>query len=297
MRLATIQTAAGPRAAVLVDGRFVDLHATNPALPTGVRRLLEGGPEALEAARKAAGAPRAVALERAQVKLLPPVPDPRKIVCLGRNYREHAAETGSQVPREPILFSKYATALVGHEDTIVLPPVSQEVDYEAELVVVIGTGGRNIREDEALYHVAGYMVGNDVSARDWQTKKEGKQWMVGKTFDTFAPTGPVLITGDEVPDPHALPIRLRLNGRTMQESNTRDMIFSVSQVLAYLSLVFTLEPGDLVFTGTPPGVGFARKPPVYLQAGDVVEVEIEGLGTLRNPVVQGTMPVPADSVE
>ena len=135
--------------------------------------------------------------------------------------------------------------------------------------------------------MAGYTIGHDVSARDWQLKKDGKQWMVGKTFDTFAPTGPVLVTADEVPDPHNLPIRLRLNGQTMQDSNTSQMIFRVGAILAYLSQVFTLEPGDLVFTGTPPGVGFARKPPVFLQAGDMVEVEIEGLGVLRNSAVRG----------
>src|SRR5439155_7456756 len=180
-------------------------------------------------------------------------------------------------------FSKYATALIGHNENIVLPPVSQEVDYEAELVIVIGQRGRNISSASAMDYVAGYTVGHDVSARDWQLKKDGKQWMVGKTFDTFAPTGPLLVTADEVPDPHRLGIRLRLNGQTMQDSNTSQMIFSVGATLAYLAQVFTLEPGDLVFTGTPPGVGVARKPPVFLKGGDVVEVEIDGLGVLRNP--------------
>jgi len=167
----------------------------------------------------------------------------------------------------------------------VLPSVSQEVDYEAELVIVIGKGGRHIRAEDAATHVAGYTIGHDVSARDWQLKKDGKQWMVGKTFDTFAPTGPVLVTADEVPDPHKLAIRLRLNGVTMQDSNTSQMIFKVGAIIAYLSQVFTLQTGDLIFTGTPPGVGFARKPPVYLKPGDVTEVEIEGLGVLRNRVV------------
>ena len=151
---------------------------------------------------------------------------------------------------------------------------------------LVGKGGRRITEEEAAGHVAGYTIGNDVSARDWQLKKEGRQWMVGKTFDTFGPTGPVLVTADEVPDPHRLPIRLRLNGRTMQESNTRQMIFRAADLLAYISQIVTLEPGDLVFTGTPPGVGFSRKPPVFLQGGDAVEVEIYRLGVLRNPVVQ-----------
>jgi 2-keto-4-pentenoate hydratase/2-oxohepta-3-ene-1,7-dioic acid hydratase in catechol pathway len=164
--------------------------------------------------------------------------------------------------------------------------VSSEVDYEAELVVVIGKGGRHLTPAQARGHIAGYSIGHDVSARDWQLKKDGKQWMVGKTFDSFAPCGPALVTADEVPDPHNLGIRLRLNGQTMQDSNTKQMIFPVWDVVSYLSQVFTLEPGDLVYTGTPPGVGFARKPPVFLKNGDVCEVEIDGLGVLRNPVVQ-----------
>jgi 2-keto-4-pentenoate hydratase/2-oxohepta-3-ene-1,7-dioic acid hydratase in catechol pathway len=287
MRLATILTAAGPRAAVLRGEDYVDLHATDPALPASVRGLLETGPEHLRAAAQAAGLSRAVAYRADQVRLLAPVPDPRKIVCLGLNYRDHAAESGAAVPREPILFSKYATALVGPGEAVVLPPVSREVDYEAELVLVVGRRGRNLRAAEAAAYVAGYTVGNDVSARDWQLQKDGKQWMVGKTFDTFAPTGPHLVTADEVPEPQRLPIRLRLNGRVMQDSNTEQMIFGVGETLAYLSQVFTLEPGDLIFTGTPPGVGFARKPPVFLKGGDVVEVEVGGLGVLRNPVVQG----------
>jgi 2-keto-4-pentenoate hydratase/2-oxohepta-3-ene-1,7-dioic acid hydratase in catechol pathway len=287
MRLATIQTPSGPRAAVLRARAYVDLHATDSNLPTGVRQLLQAGPEALRAAEQAARKPNAVTVDEAKVKLLPPIPDPPKIVCLGLNYRDHAAETNAPIPRDPVLFSKYATALVGHGDAIVLPPVSKEVDYEAELVIVVGKRGRNIPAGAALEYVAGYTIGHDVSARDWQLKKDGKQWMVGKTFDTFAPTGPVLVTADEVPDPHRLGIRLRLNGQTMQDSNTSQMIFPVGTVLAYLSQVFTLEPGDLIFTGTPSGVGLARKPPVWLKAGDVAEVEIDRLGVLRNPVVQG----------
>ncbi len=188
--------------------------------------------------------------------------------------------------RDPVLFSKYATSLIGPGASIRLPRVSNEVDYEAELVIVVGKRGRHVRAADAGQYVAGYTVGHDVSARDWQLKKDGKQWMVGKTFDTFAPTGPHLVTADEVPDPHALPVRLRLNGQTMQDSNTSQMIFAVPFVIAYLSQVFTLEPGDLIFTGTPPGVGMARKPPVFLKGGDVVEIEIGDLGVLRNPVVQ-----------
>ncbi len=287
MRLATIQTAAGPRAAVQREGYYVDLHATDSSLPTGVRQLLAAGPVALKAAEQAAQRGHPVKVEAGAAKLLPPIPDPPKIVCLGLNYRDHAAESGAPIPRDPVLFSKYATALIGQGEPIVLPAVSQEVDYEAELVIVVGKRGRHLSADAAPDYVAGYTIGHDVSARDWQLKKDGKQWMVGKTFDTFAPTGPVLVTADEVPDPHGLGIRLRLNGQTMQDSSTSQMIFNVGATLAYLSQVFTLEPGDLIFTGTPPGVGFARKPPVFLKGGDVVEVEIDRLGVLRNPVVQG----------
>lgn len=287
MRLATIQTLQGPRAAVLHAGRYVDLHATDPHLPASVRQLLEAGSPALEAACRVGERPDAVSYDASQVKLLAPIPDPKKIICLGLNYRDHAAESGAPIPREPILFSKYATALIGPEQSIVVPAVSQKVDYEAELVIVVGKCGRHLKEEDAIAYVAGYTIGHDVSARDWQLEKDGKQWMVGKTFDTFAPTGPHLVTVDEVPDPHNLAIRLRLNGQTMQDSNTNQMIFGVGTTLAYLSQVFTLEPGDLIFTGTPPGVGFARQPPVFLKAGDVVEIEIERLGLLRNPVVQG----------
>jgi 2-keto-4-pentenoate hydratase/2-oxohepta-3-ene-1,7-dioic acid hydratase in catechol pathway len=286
MRFATIQTWAGPRAALLQGGHFIDLHATDPNVPPSVRQILEGGPAVLRAVEQAAARPDAVKYPASDVKLHSPVVDPRKIICLGLNYRDHAAESGAPIPKEPILFSKYPTALIGHGENIVLPRVSTEVDFEAELVIVVGKRGRHLSAEEAPGYVAGYTVGHDVSARDWQLKKDGKQWMVGKTFDTFAPVGPVLVTADEVPDPHALPIRLRLNGQTMQDSNTSQMIFSVGATLAYLSQVLTLEPGDLIFTGTPPGVGFARKPPLFLKGGDVAEVEIEGLGVLRNPVVQ-----------
>jgi 2-keto-4-pentenoate hydratase/2-oxohepta-3-ene-1,7-dioic acid hydratase in catechol pathway len=283
MRLATLNTPAGPRPAALVGDRFVDLLAADPTLPATVRRLV-ADPSALAAARTASAKPGAASVPAATARLHAPVPDPQKVVCVGLNYRDHAVESKMAIPREPVLFSKFPSALVGHGEPIVAPAVSTKVDYEAELVVVIGKAGRRIPEARALDHVAGYAVGHDVSARDWQLEKDGKQWMVGKTFDTFAPVGPTLVTRDEVPDPHKLGIRLRLNGKTMQQSNTEQMIFSVAQLVAYLSVVFTLEPGDLIFTGTPPGIGHALQPPVYLKPGDTVEVEIDSLGTLRNPV-------------
>jgi 2-keto-4-pentenoate hydratase/2-oxohepta-3-ene-1,7-dioic acid hydratase in catechol pathway len=284
MRLATLNTPSGPRPAALVGDRYVDLVAADPALPPSVRRII-ADPRLLAAARAAAGRAGAPSVPAAGARLHAPIPDPQKVVCVGLNYRDHAVESKMPIPKEPVLFSKFPSALVGHGDPIVVPAVSTKVDYEAELVIVVGQAGRRIPEARALDHVAGYAVGHDVSARDWQLEKDGKQWMVGKTFDTFAPVGPTLVTRDEVPDPHKLGIRLRLNGRTMQDSSTEQMIFSVAQLVAYLSVVFTLEPGDLIFTGTPPGIGHALQPPVYLKPGDTTEVEIDTLGTLRNPVV------------
>ncbi|MEW4570970.1 fumarylacetoacetate hydrolase family protein [Tautonia sp. JC769] len=283
MRLLTVATDRGPRACAELDGRLVDLNAADPTLPASVRDLLALGPEGIARARQAASTGTA-SIAPGSAPLLAPVPDPRKIICLGLNYRDHAIETGAKIPEEPILFSKYPSSLIGHEAPIQLPKVSHEVDYEAELVIVVGLPGRDIPAARAMEHVAGYAVGHDVSARDWQLRKPGGQWMSGKTFDTFAPVGPYLVTADEVPDPHALGIRLRLNGRLMQDSSTSQLIFRVPETIAYLSQIMTLEPGDLIFTGTPPGVGMARKPPVWLKPGDVVEVEIDGLGTLRNPV-------------
>jgi len=284
MRLVTFQTTDGSvRPGAMASSGIVDLVATDATLPGSVREILAANLVARAAA--AAASPKAVHV--ASAKLLAPVLDPDKIICIGLNYRDHAIESGMAIPKEPIVFSKFNTALVGPEAEIRLPAVSQSVDYEAELVAVIGREGRDIALAEAMQYVAGYTVGHDVSARDWQLQKEGKQWLLGKTFDTFAPIGPALVTADEVHDVHRLGIRLRLNGRTMQESTTEQLIFRIDQIVAYLSQVMTLRPGDLIFTGTPPGVGFARKPPVFLKPGDVCEVEIDGLGCLRNTCVAG----------
>jgi 2-keto-4-pentenoate hydratase/2-oxohepta-3-ene-1,7-dioic acid hydratase in catechol pathway len=282
MRLVSYQSPAGPRIAALSGEKYVDL--SQGGLPNSMRDLLALGDEGLRRAAKVTAEGRELAPETVQ-KLLAPVPDAHKVICVGLNYADHARESGAAPPEEPVLFNKFPTALLGHGEAIVLPRVSQEVDYEAELVVVIGRGGRHIRRDQALEHVAGYCPGHDVSARDWQLRKPGKQWLLGKTFDTFAPCGPALVTRDEIADPGKLPIRFRLNGETMQDSNTDQFIFPVDEIVSYVSQICTLEPGDLIFTGTPPGVGFARKPPRFLKPGDVAEVEIEGLGVLRNPVM------------
>ena len=287
MRLATILTPEGPRAALeRSDGYYVDLHASEPGLPDNVKALLAASPAIRRLAAEVAATPTAVAYPPQSVRLLPPIPDPGKILCIGLNYRDHAREGGKAIPEEPVLFGKFRNALIAHGDPIRLPKVARKVDYEAELVIVIGKTGKHIPNDARAYdYVGGYTCGHDVSARDWQFRGEEKQWIIGKTFDTFAPVGPVLVTRDEILDPHQLQIRLRRNGVTLQDSNTREFIFGVPHLLSYLSQVMTLEPGDLIFTGTPPGVGIARNPPILLQPGDIVEVEIEKIGILRNPCV------------
>ena len=224
---------------------------------------------------RAAGA----VLARKDVQLLAPVPRPGKILCIGLNYRDHAAESNSPLPERPLLFSKFPTCTLPPGGTIRIPRGCANLDYEAELGVVIGKRAR-VPAAKAMEHVLGYVNFNDVSARDFQFK-DG-QWQRGKSCDTFAPFGEYIATTDEIPDPHKLRIRLRLNGKTMQDSSTDQLIFGVPQLVESLSEHVTLEPGDVIATGTPPGVGFARKPPVWMQPGDKVEVEIEGLGVLTN---------------
>lgn len=218
------------------------------------------------------------------LQTLSPIADPPKVICIGLNYRDHAEESQMAVPEEPVFFNKFTTSLIGDGQAIILPPVSRQVDYEAELAVVIGTAGKRIPLEQAMDHVAGYTILNDVSARDLQFR--GGQWIKGKALDTFAPLGPWIVTADEISDPHQLPVKLWLNGQLMQDSDTRQLIFNIPQLIHYLSQLFTLEPGDIIATGTPPGVGFARKPPVFLKDGDKVRIEIDGIGTLNNPVVQ-----------
>jgi 2-keto-4-pentenoate hydratase/2-oxohepta-3-ene-1,7-dioic acid hydratase in catechol pathway len=220
----------------------------------------------------------------ADVKLLAPVAPPN-ILCIGRNYADHATELGNDLPKAPLLFMKATTALNDPDGDVVLPAAAPgQVDYEAELAVVIGTRARQVGEQDALAHVLGYTCANDVSARDWQKDWGGSQWCRGKTFDTFAPLGPCMVTPDEIPNPNALAIRTRLNGEVMQESNTADMIFDVPTLIEFLSGSTTLFPGTVILTGTPSGVGMARKPPIWLKPGDTVEIEIENIGTLSNPV-------------
>ena len=221
-------------------------------------------------------------LSRDEVEIVSPVPRPGKIICIGLNYRDHAEESGMAIPTSPVIFSKFSTCSIGPNEPVIIPEGSTQTDYEAELAFVIGRRAQSVKKEDALNYVFGYTNFNDVSARDFQFA-DG-QWQRGKSCDTFAPMGEFVATTDEIPDPQNLSIKLRLNGETLQDSNTDQMIFGVAELVEFLSQFITLEPGDVVATGTPPGVGFARKPPVYLKDGDTVEVEIEGLGVLSNPV-------------
>ncbi len=282
MRLVSYDAGDGRlRPGVLQGDEVIDLGAADASLAPTLRGILAAD----QLSRAAAIAEDARAPRVREFTLAAPIPDPGKIVCIGLNYRDHAEETGAPIPAEPIVFNKFPSAIIGPEGPILLPPSSQQVDFEAELVVVIGRRATNVSAASAGEYVAGYMNGHDVSARDWQLQRNGQQWLLGKTFDSFAPTGPALATTDEIADPHALRIQFRRNGETLQDSNTRQLIFSIPQLIAHVSSIATLLPGDLIFTGTPGGVGFVRKPQVFLQPGDTCEVEVEGLGVLRNRCV------------
>ncbi len=286
MKLVTFEQGGAFQPGVLIARAggdvIVDLQKADATLPGSIRGILEGGRAMLEKAAQAANSAGA-ALDATSVKLAAPIPNPGKILCIGLNYADHAAESGQALPEFPIVFSKYSNTVIGSGDAIILPKVTDMVDYEAELGFVIGKRGRHISEADALDYVAGYMPINDVSARDYQERVS--QWTMGKSFDSFAPMGPALVTSDEVGDPHNLAIRLWIGDETLQDSNTSQLIFGVPQLVAAISEVMTLEPGDIVSSGTPPGVGAARQPQRFLRAGETVHIEIEKLGILSNPIV------------
>ena len=282
MRLVTFQTDGQARPGVLTESNGIfDLSAA------GFNSTLEVIAKATAGRSQIAqfideSAPDS-AFSLSTVKLLAPIPRPPKLICVGLNYRDHALESGHKLPDVPTIFSKFSTAVIGPGDNIVLPKVSKTPDYEAEFAFVIGKGGRNIPKDKWREHVFGYTIMNDVSARDYQYATS--QFLMGKTFDTFAPIGPWIVTADEIEDPHSLDISLEINGELLQNSNTRELIFKTPELIEFLSSVFTLEPGDIVSTGTPSGVGVHRKPPRLLQPGDDVVVKIPAIGELRNPVI------------
>lgn len=248
-----------------------------------VSSVIRGGTPALQAVREFVAA-SSVRIPLAGARILAPIPRPPKFICIGLNYRDHAIESGMAIPEIPTVFNKFPNTVIGPGDQVVLPKMSQQPDYEAEFAFVIGKTAKHVKGEDWRDYVFGYTNVNDVSARDIQLKGT-TQWLMGKTFDTFAPMGPYLVTADEVPDPHNLNVKLTLNGQVMQDSSTKELIFNIPQLLAHLTQVVTLEPGDIVSTGTPPGVGMARKPPVFLKAGDTMTVEVEGLGQLTNPVI------------
>ena len=268
------------------DGKqvVVDLNRMDARLPADIIQFFEAGESAKSLAQeKLAQVGSQYHMPLAEVHLWAPIPRPRKILCIGLNYRDHVEETKATLPDHPTVFTKHTNAITAHGGDIVIPQATYKVDYEAELAVVIGKRGRHIPANAAYDYVAGYMPFNDVSARDFQ--KRTSQWTIGKSFDTFAPMGPALVTTDEVPDPHNLNIRMRVSGEVLQDSNTQQLIFSIPVLIESLSQVMTLEPGDIISTGTPGGVGFTRQPPRYLKPGDIAEVEIDGVGVLSNPVV------------
>ncbi|MCS2149981.1 fumarylacetoacetate hydrolase family protein [Scandinavium manionii] len=240
-------------------------------------------PETLEALRKLD--PQSLPLVSGEPRLGACVANVGKFICIGLNYADHAAETGAEIPKEPVVFNKWTSAIVGPNDDVEIPRDSTKTDWEVELGVVIGTGGRYISEADAMSHVAGYCVINDVSEREFQIERGGT-WDKGKGCDTFGPTGPWLVTADEIPDPHRLNLWLEVDGQRYQNGNTRTMIFQIPEIISYLSRFMSLQPGDIISTGTPPGVGLGQKPPVYLQAGQVMCLGIEGLGEQRQKTVQ-----------
>ena len=303
MKLITFSVEEKPVLGAIAKGRAIDLpravaafseavHDTQPpAFPTTMRALLEAGDTAMQVAAKTLNwlevqgpdvlVPVSHPLEA--VSLAPPVPDPSKIVCCGLNYADHCREQNIELPKNLVLFSKFPTALIGYGDAITWKAgTSQQVDYEAELAFIIGKRARNVPVEDAYNYIAGYTIANDVSARDVQFG-DG-QWIRGKSFDTFCPLGPALVTADEIDAPHSLAIRCRVNGHLLQDSNTAELVFKVPQILSFISQTATLLPGDIVLTGTPAGVGVFRDPQIFLHPGDQVEVEIDKLATLHNYV-------------
>jgi 2,4-diketo-3-deoxy-L-fuconate hydrolase len=276
LKLVTYSTGGGaPRVGQMEDGGIQ---------PLGGGSLLEYILHGRSPDRQPSEAGEALALEEAS--LHPPIARPGKIIAIGLNYEDHAEETGAEIPEKPVVFAKYPNTIVGPGAAIQIPPITEQVDYEAELAVIIGDRAKNVTESEALDYVFGYTNANDVSARDLQFS-EGGQWTRSKSIDTFCPIGPYVATREEVPDPQDLFIRAILNGETVQDGTTSKMIFSVAELVSFLSRGMTLEPGDIIITGTPPGVGMARDPQLWMKPGDEVSIEIEGLDTLTNPVEAG----------
>jgi acylpyruvate hydrolase len=291
MRLATFSFQGKIRLGAQVSQQgsnyIIDLNKLDQEIPADLLLLLRAGASVLERAREAlVSAGEAAWISEAEVTLLAPLPCPSKILCIGHNYKGHLGIGQEEMPEFPNLFCKTSNTVIGPGQPILIPEITNQVDYEAELMVVIGKRARQVSEKEALDYVVGYTIFNDVSARDIQ--KRTSQWMLGKSFDSFGPMGPALVTRDEVPDPHCLDLELTVNGVRKQFINTRDLIFNVPYLVSYLSKVMTLEPGDVIATGTPAKLPEATDPRVFLEPGDDVRITIEKLGFLENPVISAS---------
>lgn len=281
MKLATFTHAASTRVGLVDGDAVVDLSVAAPDLPTDMLAFLEAGDAALAEAQAAAGHSARIPL--ADVRLEAPIARPPKFLAVGLNYADHVAETGMDTPEHVVIFNKQSTCVTGPTDPVHVPKVSHVLDYEGELGIVIGKHGRHVSRDDAADYIAGYVVVDDVTVRDWQFRTP--TWTMGKSFDTHGPIGPWIVTTDEIPDPHQLDLRTWVNGELRQSSNTKQLIFDCFHLVEHLSEAFTLEPGDVIATGTPSGAGVLRKPPILLKDGDVVRVEIDGIGHIENPVI------------
>jgi acylpyruvate hydrolase len=311
VKLITFTEQGVTRIGAIEDGKVIDLHAAfekklesegklrfkqiaEAYVPTDMNGFLQGGKESLDYAKEAVAFAlkhekykgKQLVFSKEDVKVEAPVPSPGKMICVGHNYREHILEMGREIPPYPVVFAKFANTVIGPEDDIPHYPISDQLDYEAEFAFVIGKRARNVSQAEALDYVAGYTIVNDVTYRDLQRRT--LQWLQGKTVDGSAPMGPWLVTTDELSDPSGLEVVLTVNGEERQRSNTKNLVFSVQYLVEFLSGLMTLEPGDVILTGTPGGVGVARDPQVFLKDGDVVRIEIDGIGALENKVKKVT---------
>ena len=284
MRLVTFQGQSGPAIGVRLGDKVIDLSKAAPDLPIDMIGLLEGGESSLAKAKAAANnAADDAKVDMSSVKLLVPIARPGKIVCIGRNYTAHAAEGGAETPTYPEVFYRGSTTLIAQGEPIIRPKCSDKLDFEAELVVVIGKLAKHVAEADAGAYIAGYSLFNEGTLRDYQRKSS--QWTVGKNFDNTGPFGPEIVTSDEVPEgAKGLRIQSRLNGQIMQDANTDDLVFTIHNLIYRLTECMTLEPGDIIVSGTPAGVGYARKPPVFMKPGDIIEIEVDGIGVLTNTI-------------
>lgn len=267
-------------------GDIVDLCAGDSSIPSDMRSFIEGGQKTLLAAKSVIDRGGSI-IPRDSVKIVAPIYNPDKVLCVGMNYKDHCKEQNAPVPIEPVIFNKFPSSIIGPTEDLQYPEETQKLDWEVELTIVIGKDAKRVQESDAMNYVFGYTVAHDVSARDWQLEpgKNGGQWLIGKAMDGFCPLGPAIVMKEDINDPHNLGLRCRVNGVTKQDSNTNQLVHKTAAMVSFISRFMTLRPGDVILTGTPPGVGVFRKPPEYLKRGDVVECEIDGIGKVVNKIV------------